>query len=350
VSTGDGATRFPQGRHPDTARLDQLARAVAAWLERPWPSSPTSSVSGGGAIAQLEGELARLVAPAGDAHGLLLPAATYGLRVALEAVGVGPGAEVVLPVIDWPSSYAAVLSLGARPVPVAVSPSSLTLDLAEAAAARTSRTAAAVVCHLHGVPGRARAVREALGVPVVEDAAGALGSQVDGSHVGAEGDAVVLSLGPGKQLDCFEGGVVVTRDPAIHDRAVALSAHPLRQLLHGLDPESADPGAFALRGHPATALVGLLLLSAWDPAAERHAHHEAAHLLNAEGWSVLGAGGERLNAAAAVPVLLDRADGPSPAGAVPSGAQVLPCPDHPEVVEEAVDLLARTRLVPVTRP
>ena len=334
-------TSYPRGVHPDAARLERVRRAGERWLARPWPATPTSSLTGGGAIAALEEELAAVVDPSGEASALLLPSATYALRLALEALGVGPGDEVVLPVLDWPASYAAVLSLGARPVLTAVDPGTLTLDVEAAARARTRRTKAAVVCHLHGVPGDRAALREALDLPVVEDCAGALGSMLDGSHVGA--DLGVFSLGPNKQLDCFEGGVLVTRDRALLDRAVMRSAHPLRQLLSGLDPDTVASDAFAMRPHPMTAILGLDLLAAWDGPAARAAHRRAADTAGHDAVAVLGVDGRRSNAAGEVPVLV--AD--PGAGGARSGARVLPCADRPDLADRAGALLARTRLVPV---
>lgn len=332
---------FHPGGHPDAALLRQWSEAIDAWEARPWPGSPTSSLAGGGAVAAFEAELgARL-----DRRALLLPSATYGLRLALEVLGVGPGDEVVVPVLDWPATFAAVTSLGARPMPVMVEASALTIDPAAAAAVRTSRTRAAVACHFVGTPADVAELRDALGVPVVEDCAGAPGSALDGRPVGTLGDVAVLSLGPGKRLDAGEGGVLVCADAGLHDRAVARSSHPLRMLRSGVEPASAEPDALAMRAHPLTAVLGLHALHGWHPEHDRAAHARAVEVATAQGHRVVGRDARRASAAAYVPVLVD--DPASACVGVASGAQVLPAPR--ELEEHAAGLLARLRLLPVDR-
>ena len=207
-----------QHGHPDRGWIATIREALDHWLGSP-ACSPTSSVLGGGAIAAAEAAFSQLHA---GRPALLLPAATYAVRIGLQALGVQPGDEVICAAVDWPAGSAAAASLGARPVPVPVDPATLTLDPHAAARARTSATRAIIACHLHGVCADIPALRRLLpDVGVLEDAAQAFGSRIDGHLAGTLGDVAVLSLGPGKQIDAGEGGVLLCAGASLHERAVA---------------------------------------------------------------------------------------------------------------------------------
>lgn len=163
-------------------------------------------------------------------------------------------------------------------MPVLADPRTLTLEPTAAMTARTARTRAVIACHLHGVCADVPAIRQLLpGVAVIEDVAQGLGSRLDGLLAGTMGDAAVLSLGPGKQLDAGEGGVLLCHGADRHHRAVAMACHPLRQLLTGLpDP---DPAALAIRPHPVTAVLALHQLSGWSETAARFRYTQVARRL-----------------------------------------------------------------------
>jgi len=335
------------GEHPDRAWIETVRSALDRWTAAN-PASPTSSVLGGGAIAAAEAAFSELHA---GRPALLLPSASYALRIALQAAGVVPGDEVICGAIDWPSGYAAVASLGAAPVPVAADPRTLTLDPAAAVTARTPKTRAVIACHLHGVCADVPAIRRLLpGVTVIEDVAQALGSRLDGLLAGTMGDLAVLSLGPGKQLDAGEGGVLLSDGFARHAQAVASACHPLRQLLTGLpDP---DPAALAIRPHPVTAVLALHQLAGWSPAAGRSRYAETVRRLAGQvTLRLLADAGRRGLSQPQVPVLLCSGDTGPPPGVRwwRSGAQVLPGlarADH----QRAHRLLARVRLAALTGP
>ena len=297
---------------------------------------------GSGAVAAAEAAFSGLHR---GRPALLLPSATYALRVGLQALGVRPGDEVLCAAIDWPSGFAATVSLGAVPVAVAVDPETLTLDPVAAAKARTRRTRAVIACHLHGICADVPALRALLpGVGIVEDAAQAFGCALDGEPAGSLGDVGVLSVGPGKHIDAGEGGVLICGDDATYQAAVGIACHPLRHLIAG--GPGADPGSLSLRPHPMTAVLALHALGEWsaEPAgASRTATREA---LAAEcGVRILGDLSRHASSCAYVPVLVDAPDQEPPPGVwwFHSGAQVLPCvPDDGR--EAAVRLLARVRL------
>jgi hypothetical protein len=299
-------------------------------------------VFGSGAIAAAEAVFSQRHQ---DRPTLLLPSATYALRVGLQALGVGPGDEVVCGAVDWPAGLAAAASLGARPVGVAMDPETLTLDPVAAAKALTSRTRAVIACHLHGVCADIPALRALLpGVAVVEDAAQAFGCTLDGHPAGTLGDAAVLSLGPGKQIDAGEGGVLICGDAATYEAAVGLACHPLRHLVAGL-PE-ADPSSLSLRPHPMTAVLALHALAEWSPERAGAAHAATCGVLTADPRArILGDVSRHTSTGARVPVLLDTPDQEPPPGIwwSKSGAQVLPCVPG-DAYQAAAALLARVKL------
>lgn len=339
------------GPHPDRDWIGRVRRALDRW-EAAAPATPTSSVFGSGAIAAAEDAFGRLVT---GRPALLLPSATYALRVGLQVMGVQPGDEVLCAAIDWPAGFAAVLSLGAIPVGVAVDPATLTIDPVAAAKASTTRTRAVIACHLHGVCADVPALRDRLpGVGVLEDAAQAFGCSLDGKPAGTLGDVAVFSLGPGKPIDAGEGGVLVCGDAGVHQAAVALACHPLRQLLAGMPPDAAPAEALSMRPHPMTAVLALDALAGFSPRSGQRAHDETRRLLAADArLRPLGDEGRHASAHPFVPVLLsaDRrpsgtAEPPDPPPGVRwtrSGARVLPCVPGTERAA-AAGLLARTRL------
>jgi hypothetical protein len=330
-----------QAAHPDLRWLTQVRRALDAW-ELSASTQPTSSVFGSGAITAAE---AAFSARHGGRLTLLLPSATYALRVALQVLGVEPGDEVLCGAVDWPSGTAAITSLGAVPVAVAMDPGTLTVDPAAAAKARTNRTRALIACHLHGICADVPALRAMLpGVGIVEDAAQAFGCSLDGQLAGTLGDLAVLSLGPGKHIDAGEGGVLVCADAASHSAAVGIACHPLRHLVAGVFGGLQD--TLAMRPHPMTAVLALQALADWsaEPAARVQGATRAA-LADMPSLRLLGDVARHASTTTSVPVLLDTPAMEPPPGIwwSPSGAQVLPCvPDEDHAA--AKGLLVRIRL------
>lgn len=290
-------------QHPDAGLAAKLYPALRWWLSRESGSNlagmPTSALTGGGAVSALESEFTRLHA---DRPSLLLPSATYALRAALIALRIGPGAEVMIPALDWTASLDAVRSVGASPVPVAVEPATLTLSAQAARRARTERTRAAICCHLHGTAADVPALIADLdGLPVLEDCAGALGSRLDGRPVGVLGNSfAVFSLGPGKTIDAGEGGVLVSATPELHRTALAVTAHPLRQALSGLAP-TVDLPTFSIRPHVITAILAMYELSRWDPSLARTEHRRAVEEFAGEA-ELIGVDQRRESAQAWLPV------------------------------------------------
>lgn len=175
--------------------------------------------SGQLSLGPLLGEFERAFAARLDAgHASAVSSGTAGLHLALRAVGVTDGDEVVTSPFSFVASANAVLYERARPVFADIDPVTLNLDPDAAAAAITHRTRALLPVHIFGYPADLPAF-EALGLPIVEDACEALGAvHGDGTAVGARGHPAVFGFYPNKQLTTGEGGMVCVGDAAIKER------------------------------------------------------------------------------------------------------------------------------------
>ncbi len=154
----------------------------------------------------------------GVAHAIAVSSGTAGLHLALRAVGVSDGDEVVTSPFSFVASANVALYERARPVFADIDPVTLNLDPDAAAAALTGRTAALLPVHVFGYPADVPAL-ERLGLPIVEDACEALGAcYADGTAVGARGHQAVFGFYANKQLTTGEGGIVTTSDASIKER------------------------------------------------------------------------------------------------------------------------------------
>ncbi len=187
----------------------------------------TDALSGAGVGVGKAFELA-FAQRVGARHCLTFSHGTAALMAACHAAGVGPGDEVIAPVIGYIGSYAGALHLGARPVFVDLDPSSLVLDAQRVAAAITPRTRAIVVVHLNGRVADLDALmtlsRER-GIPLIDDASHALGAVWDGRPVGSVSTITCFSLQgvdpTGKPVSAGEGGVACTGDAALAQRMLS---------------------------------------------------------------------------------------------------------------------------------
>jgi dTDP-4-amino-4,6-dideoxygalactose transaminase len=159
--------------------------------------------------------------------------ATAGLHLALEALGIGPGDEVILPTMTFTATAEVVRYLGARPVLVDVDPTTLNLEAATVEAAVTARTKAVIPVHYAGLACDMDAilsVAAAHGLRVIEDAAHAFPTVYKDRLVGTLGsDATVFSFYANKTMTTGEGGMVVTRDPALAARVRLMRIHGIKQ-------------------------------------------------------------------------------------------------------------------------
>lgn len=164
----------------------------------------------------------------GVSRAIATSSCTGAMHMGLAGLGVGPGDEVILGDINWIASAAPVTYLGAKPVFVDVLQDSWCLDPACVEAAITPRTKAIVAVHLYGNlcdMDRLLEIGSRHGIPVIEDAAEAIGSQWQGRRAGSMGAFGTFSFHGTKTLTTGEGGMFVTNDEALYQRVLTLSNH-----------------------------------------------------------------------------------------------------------------------------
>ena len=196
-----------------------LADQVAALLgQMPDPS-------GGPFAGQLEQELAEAF---GVPHAVAVASGTAALHAALDACGIGPGDEVLVPALTVIMTVAPIVALGATPVFVDSDPATLDLDYEDAAGKVTSRTRAIMPVHLWGRMGEPAALSRFAsehGLAVIEDAAQAAGSARDGQRAGTVGTVGCFSMKDGKILWSGEGGFLLTARREVAEHAAAFRSH-----------------------------------------------------------------------------------------------------------------------------
>jgi dTDP-3-amino-3,4,6-trideoxy-alpha-D-glucose transaminase len=186
-------------------------------------------------VEAFERELAAFL---GVRHVVGVANGTDAITIALRGLGVGPGDEVIVPSFTFYASVEAIPHTGARPVFCDVDPDTFCVTQESVQAAITPRTKAVIVVHLFGNVAPVAEI-EALGVPVLEDAAQAIGSKSSAGRAGALGTVATLSFFPSKNLGAFgDGGAVITSDDAVADRVRMLRFHGSR-----------DKTTFELVGH-----------------------------------------------------------------------------------------------------
>jgi len=198
---------------------DEDIAAVTKVLRSGW-------ITTGGQSAELEKQFAAAV---GTQHAVALTSATAGMHLLLRALAIGPGDEVVTPSMTWVSTVNLIALAGATPVFVDVDRDTLMTTPDRVAAAITSRTKLIVPVHYAGASLDLQPLRElaaAKGIPLVEDAAHAAGTEYRGKPTGSGGTAV-YSFHPIKNLTTGEGGLVTTDDAELAARLRRLRFHGL---------------------------------------------------------------------------------------------------------------------------
>jgi perosamine synthetase len=263
-------TRIRLGR-PDTGEAE-LAE-VAEVLE-------SGMLTMGPKVAEFEAEIARICEVT---HALAVSSGTAALHLAVLAFGLEPGDEVIVPAYTFPATANVVALAGLKPVLVDVDPTTMNLDPARVEVG--PRTKAILGVHLFGRPLR---LHELPDVPLLEDAAGALGARYRGRACGGLGVAGCLSFHPRKIVTTGEGGAITTSDDAFADAVRQMRNHGWRSISPADLPE---PG-LNYRLSDILCAVGI-------PQARRIDELHAARTRIAAGY------GERLRH---LPVLLPQAD------------------------------------------
>jgi perosamine synthetase len=164
----------------------------------------------------------------GVKHAIATSSGTGALHLGMAALGIGPGDEVIMADINWIATAAPAVHLGGKPVFVDILPDSWCLDPERVEEAITPRTKAIVAVHLYGNlcdMDRLLAIGEKHGIPVVEDAAEAIGSIYHGRRAGSMGSFGAFSFHGTKTLTTGEGGMFVTNDSDLYERVYTLSNH-----------------------------------------------------------------------------------------------------------------------------
>ncbi|KWQ94340.1 UDP-4-amino-4-deoxy-L-arabinose-oxoglutarate aminotransferase, partial [Salmonella enterica subsp. enterica serovar Tennessee] len=175
---------------------------------------------------ELEAAFCRLT---GNQYAVAVSSATAGMHIALMALGIGEGDEVITPSMTWVSTLNMIVLLGANPVMVDVDRDTLMVTPEHIEAAITPQTKAIIPVHYAGAPADLDAIYalgERYGIPVIEDAAHATGTSYKGRHIGARGTAI-FSFHAIKNITCAEGGIVVTDNPKFADKLRSLKFHGL---------------------------------------------------------------------------------------------------------------------------
>jgi dTDP-4-amino-4,6-dideoxygalactose transaminase len=228
--------------------------------------------------AALEAEIAQLC---GVAHGVGLASGTDALILALRACGVQPGDEVLLPPFTFVATGSAVSALGAKPVFADILPGTFNLDPAELERRVIPRTRAIVVVHLYGLAADMDpilAFARAHKLPVIEDAAQAIGASYKGKPAGSLGDIACLSFYPTKNLGAYgDAGMAVT-----NSESLAARLRTLRN--HGQTGKyvSSEPGLNSRLDEIQAAILRVKLahLPKWQRARQAHAAEYTKRLVS----------------------------------------------------------------------
>lgn len=164
----------------------------------------------------------------GVSHAIATSSCTGALHMGLAALGVGPGDEVIMADTNWIATAAPIVHLGAKPVFVDILPDSWCIDPELAEQAITPKTKAIIATHLYGnlcEMDRLLEIGKKHAIPVIEDAAEAIGSIYHGKRAGSMGRFGTFSFHGTKTITTGEGGMFVTNDPKLYEKVLTLSNH-----------------------------------------------------------------------------------------------------------------------------
>lgn len=227
----------------------------------------------------------------GTAHAVSVSNGTVALHLALAALDIGPGDEVIVPALTFIATANAVTYCGAHPVFVDIEPTSWNLDPDLVEAAITPRTRAIMPVHLYGQPcriDRVLEIAERHGLAVIEDAAEALGAEFNGRRVGSFGHMGCFSFYGNKNITTGEGGSVVTNDERLNEKLRILRDHGMSQTRKYWH----DVVGFNYRMTNIQAALGVAQLERWDQISaakirisERYGEcTRNEHLMTPPGW------------------------------------------------------------------
>jgi UDP-4-amino-4-deoxy-L-arabinose-oxoglutarate aminotransferase len=197
-------------------------REVSETLRSGW-------ITSGPRVAAFEKEFSRYVSAP---FGVAVTSGTAGFHILLQALGIGPGDEVITPSLTWPSPVNMMEFVGARPVFADIDRRTFQLDPASVERVLTPQTRAIVPVHFAGQPcdlDVLQALCEKHGLILIEDAAHAIGTEYRGQRIGSRKNPAVFSFHAIKNLTTGEGGLITVSDEKLRDRLVSLRFHGVDQ-------------------------------------------------------------------------------------------------------------------------
>ncbi len=233
-------------------------------------------------------------------HALAVSSGTTALMTAIHALGIGPGDEVITQCFTFVATVEAILSVGATPILTEID-SSYNMDPRDLEAKITAKTKAIIPVHMAGSPARMaeiKSIAEKHHLPLIEDAAQAIGAKWKGSFLGTLGDFGTFSLDFGKTITTGEGGMILTNQASLHQKVLEFHDHG-----HEYNPsvgraqDTRKNWGLNFRMSEMNAAFGLAQLKKLDFILEKsrqHAQHIQSHLSRISGlhWRELPEGGE----------------------------------------------------------
>jgi perosamine synthetase len=263
-------------------KLRKIPIAIPCLGEEEWQAIREPLLSGwltqGPKVSQFEGAFA---ARHQVNHALAVTSCTTGLHLALEALGIGPGDEVIVPAFTWVATANVVLYCGATPIFCDIDRTTFNIKVEDIPSKITPRTKAIIPVHLFGLCADMDAIRAIIPshVKILEDAACAAGASYKGCPAGSIGDMAVFSFHPRKSITTGEGGMVTTNNPEFAHLAEIMRNHGA-EISEEARHNSAKPYllpdfkmlGFNYRMTDLQAAIGIVQLGKLDPfIAERQA-------------------------------------------------------------------------------
>lgn len=241
--------------YTDEREVEEVARVLA-----------TGYLTQGPKVAEFEGLIARMI---GSRHAFAMSSCTTALHLALVALGIGAGDDVLVPDFTFPATANVVVQQGARPVLVDVQANTYSVDTQKLETRLTPNTRAIIPVHAFGLSADMDPVMDFArrhGLAVIEDAACALGASYYGRHCGTIGHTGCFSFHPRKSITTGEGGMIVTDDESLAERIRLLRNHGGLRAGAYLEFEAAG---FNYRLSDLQAAVGVAQMGKFDWVLER---------------------------------------------------------------------------------